>query len=65
MSRLLRVFSISCFAMSLAVPSILAQQAQDPGQPPAPQQLDKEQKRKVKKTLKELETPYRTHGGVI
>jgi GWxTD domain-containing protein len=60
MSRIARAFYISCFAMSLAIPSILAQQAQDPGQPPAPQKLDKEQKRKVKKTLKELDTPYRT-----
>jgi GWxTD domain-containing protein len=39
-----------------------AQQAQappDPAAAPAPQKLDKEQKKKLKKTLKELDTPYK------
>jgi GWxTD domain-containing protein len=60
MSRLARAFYASCFAISLLAPALVAQQAQDPSQPPAPQKLDKEQKRKVKKTLKELDTPYKT-----
>ncbi len=39
-----------------------AQQAQAPPDPtaaPAPQKLDKEQKKKLRKTLKELDTPYK------
>jgi len=60
MLRLVRSLSVSLMVMSLAVPSLLAQQAQDPSQPPAAQKPDKEQKRKIKKTLKELESPYRT-----
>src|SRR5438270_1274652 len=41
-------------------PALLAQDARDPNALPPPlQKLDKDQKRKLKKTLKELETPYK------
>ena len=43
--------------------SLLAQQVQDQGAPipiPENQKLTKEQKQKMKKTLKELDTPYKT-----
>ena len=47
----------------LALP-LYAQQAQDPNSPiqdvPQNQKLTKQQKQKMKKTLKELDTPYRT-----
>ena len=44
----------------LAIPAF-AQQAQDPPQDiPQNQKLTKEQKQKMKKTLKELDTPYKT-----
>jgi GWxTD domain-containing protein len=36
-----------------------AQDAQDPNAAPAPQKPSKEQKRKIKKSLKELDTPYK------
>jgi GWxTD domain-containing protein len=41
------------------MPSAFAQQAQDPGTPPVPQKMDKETKRKMKRTLKELDSSYR------
>src|SRR5712672_2777955 len=51
------VFSFLSFAV--LAPALLAQDARDPNPPPSPQKLDKEQKRKLKKTLKELDTPYK------
>src|SRR6266436_3765484 len=51
------VFSFLSFAV--LAPALLAQDARDPNPPPTPQKLDKEQKRKLKKTLKELDTPYK------
>ena len=53
------ILSISFLTLSIATPRLLAQDARDPIQPAAPQKLDKEQKRKMKKTLKELDTQYR------
>jgi len=41
------------------MPSVSAQQAQDPGAAPAPQKMDKDQKRKAKKALKELDRQYK------
>src|SRR5216683_1592734 len=58
MSRVVRVLFVSIFSIVIAVPSVCAQQAQDPGTPPAPQKLDKEAKRKMKRTLKELDVTY-------
>jgi len=48
--------------LSFLLPSPLPRfsaDARDPNPPPSPQKLDKEQKRKLKKTLKELDTPYK------
>src|SRR5277367_6319938 len=64
MSRVARTLFASLFSVSLCVtPSIQAQQAQAPpdpaAAPTAPQKLDKEQRKKLKKTLKELDTPYK------
>ena len=53
----LRLFSLALLAVSLAAP-----QGQDQGNPtptPQNQKLTKEQKQKMRKTLKELDTPYR------
>jgi GWxTD domain-containing protein len=51
----------SLFSLTLTLPPVGAQerQMQDPAAAPQPQKLDKEQKRKMKKTLKELDTPYK------
>jgi len=43
----------------ISIPSGSAQQAQDPGAAPAPQKLNKETKRKMRRTLKELDSAYR------
>lgn len=54
---------VAAFAL-LALPVTPRQQSQDPGTPPPAipqnQKLSKQQKQKMKKTLKELDTPYRT-----
>ena len=62
--RVTRALFISVSMFALSLPAVLAQQEQaDPkSQPPDPtakQTLDKEQKKKIKKTLKELDTPYK------
>src|SRR5881227_2358274 len=59
MSRVVRTLFISIFLIAIGMPAIFARQAQDPGTPPAPQKLDKEAKRKMKRTLKELDSSYR------
>jgi len=61
MSRAARTlfFSIFSIAIAASISSVSAQQAQDLGVPPAPQKLDKETKRKMKRTLKELDSAYR------
>src|SRR6266849_9405162 len=59
MSRVVRALVVSVFSFAINMPSVSAQQAQDPGAAPVPQKIDKEQKRKMKKTLKELDTQYR------
>ena len=58
MSRVARTLFTVVFSVAIAVPSVFAQQAQDPA--PAPQKLTKDTKRKMKKTLKELDSSYRT-----
>jgi len=65
MSKILRTFFAyltSCAFLALPVCAQQVQQPQDPGAqlPPANQKLTKEQKQKMRKTLKELEGPYRT-----
>jgi len=59
MLRAARVSVLSFLSLAVVVPPLLAQDARDPNAAPAPQKLDKEQKRKLKKTLKELDTPYK------
>jgi len=59
MSRVLRALVVSVFSFAINMPSVSAQQAQDSGAAPVPQKIDKEQKRKIKRTLKELDSQYR------
>jgi GWxTD domain-containing protein len=59
MSRVPRALVICLFSLFLFLPLASAQQGQDPGAPPAPQKLDKETKRKMKRTLKELDNAYK------
>jgi GWxTD domain-containing protein len=61
MSRVVRTVIASFFSLAIAIPPVHAQQpqAQDPTAAPVPQKLDKEQKRKLRKSLKELDTPYK------
>jgi len=65
MPKILRTFSAYLAVFAFFVLPACAQQAQQPDDsgaqlPPANQKLTKEQKQKMKKTLKELEGPYRT-----
>jgi GWxTD domain-containing protein len=62
--RVTRALFISVSMFSLSLPAVLAQQEQadpksQPSDPTAKQTLDKAQKKKIKKTLKELDTPYK------
>ena len=61
--RVSRALFISVSFCALTLPAVLAQQEQaDPkaqADPTAKQNLDKAQKKKIKKTLKELDTPYK------
>src|SRR6202521_692275 len=59
MPRVVRTLFVSIFLIAIAIPSVSAAQAQDPGTPPVPQKMDKETKRKMKRTLKELDSAYR------
>jgi GWxTD domain-containing protein len=57
MPRVARALFTSLSLLVLTVPALQAQQeGQDPS---APQKLDKNQKKKIRKTLKELDTPYK------
>jgi len=58
MSRVVRTLLVSIFSIAFSVPSVFGQQAQDPNAPPAPQKLDTETKRKMRRTLKELDSAY-------
>jgi len=59
MLRFARTTVLSLFSLAIIAPPVPAQDAPDPKAPPVPQKLDKEQKRKIKKSLKELDTPYK------
>jgi GWxTD domain-containing protein len=62
MSRVARSLFVSLFSIALAVPQVFAQQAppeKDPLAPPVPQKLTKDTKKKMKKTLKELDNSYK------
>src|ERR1700756_302752 len=53
------ILSLSFLSLAIAAPRLMAQDAADPKAPPVPQKLDKEQKRKIKHSLKELDFAYR------
>src|SRR6266852_755144 len=59
MSWVARSVVFSFLSLAITVPPLPAQEAQDPKAAPTTQKPDKEQRRKIKKTLKELETPYK------
>jgi GWxTD domain-containing protein len=59
MSRVARALIASFFSIAITIPPVSAQQAQDPSAAPAPQKLDKDQKKKLRKAAKELDTPYK------
>src|SRR5579863_5843004 len=68
MSRVVRTLSAVLFSLSICAPPPIQAQGEksqssqapvDPTAAPQPQKLDKEQKKKLKKTLKELDTPYK------
>jgi GWxTD domain-containing protein len=62
MDRVARTLFISLSLLALAMPVVRAQQEQSAPQqqdPTARQNLDKAQKKKIRKTLKELDTPYK------
>ena len=62
MSKGFRVFTANLASFVLLTLPVYAQQGQDqnPAPPDSNQKLTKEQKQKLKKTLKELDTPYKT-----
>src|SRR5260370_14092267 len=59
MSRVVRTLFIAIFPIAIATLVVSDQEEQDAGTPPAAQKLDKEAKRRDKKTLKELDNGYR------
>src|SRR5713101_7691169 len=60
MSRVAKTLFASVVSLVIWLPSALAQEAQDPGTTPSPaKKIDKETKRKMKRTLKELDNAYR------
>src|SRR6202521_1630599 len=59
MSRVARTLWASAFSLFIVLPSIFAQQGPDPAAAPTPQKLTKETKKKMKRTLKELDSSYR------
>jgi GWxTD domain-containing protein len=61
MSRVTRTLYAVAFALAICLPPVVAQaqEGQDPASSPAPKKLDKETKRKMKRTLKELDNAYR------
>ena len=63
MPRVVRTLIATAFVFAFIIPSISAQEAQDPNNPLPPQTLTKEQrkeqKQKARKTLKELDSQYK------
>jgi len=54
-----RISVLSSLSFILVTPPLRAQEGRDPNAAPTAQKLDKDQRRKLKKTLKELDTPYK------
>ncbi len=59
MLRVVRTLFVSIFSIAIAMSPVYAQQSQDSATPPVPKKMDKETKRKMRKTLKELDSAYR------
>jgi GWxTD domain-containing protein len=59
MPRAVRLLFASLFFIAITIAPVSAQQLQDQNVSSAPRKLDKEQKKKIKKSLKELEGPYK------
>jgi GWxTD domain-containing protein len=59
MSRVARTLFASIFSLAFVTPPVFARQAQDAGSASAPQKANKETKRKMKRTLKELDNAYK------
>jgi GWxTD domain-containing protein len=61
MGRVVRTLFAIVFSISISLPPSMAQaqQAPDPKDPPAPQKLTKEQKKKMSRALKELDAQYK------
>jgi GWxTD domain-containing protein len=59
MARVNRALILLSFSLVISFPPVSAQQGLDPNAAPTPKKLDKETKRKMKKTLKELDSAYR------
>src|SRR5437879_1036519 len=59
MSRVARTLLASAFSIFIALPSSGAQQGPDPAAAPTPQKLTKDTKKKMRRTLKELDSSYR------
>jgi GWxTD domain-containing protein len=62
MARVVRTLFATAFSILLLLPPSMAQQVQqapDPKDPPAPQKLTKEQKKKMSRALKELDAQYK------
>src|SRR5215813_3509074 len=63
MQRVVRTLIASLFTLLIALPPVngqsSGQEAQDPNAPIGPKKLDKEQKRKIKRTFKELDNAYK------
>ena len=59
MSRLTRTAVAAAFSLAFWLPLALAQDAQDAGDTPTAKKIDKAAKRKMKQTLKELDSAYK------
>ncbi|PYT93647.1 MAG: GWxTD domain-containing protein [Acidobacteria bacterium] len=59
MSRVTRTVIASVFTFAICLPPAFPQEAQDPSAPPVPKKMDKDTKRKMKRTLKELDNAYK------
>jgi GWxTD domain-containing protein len=59
MPRVARALFASVFSLFIALPSVFAQQGPDPSAAPVPQKLTKDTKKKMRRTLKELDNSYR------
>src|SRR5258708_19638760 len=59
MPRVARALFASVFSLFIAFPSVFAQQGPDPSAAPVPQKLTKDTKKKMRRTLKELDNSYR------